>query len=751
MVAWTAGRLARYVREWQRRSSFEVAPVVLNLPVTDNCNARCIMCDVWKEPSAGDFTVDALERWLRLEPMRRLVHVGLSGGEPTLRRDLPDIFSAVCEGLPRLRSISITTHGFHPKRWLKLAPVLQGIASRHRVPLRVNVSVDGVGEIHDRVRRVPGGWRQVETTIDTLLDLGIELQLQCTVSRANVYFVGQTLSYARARELDIIFRVATEIERLGNLNVMQDAALDQDERSFFADFLLSDALLGWTTNPARRLLYRDIARRLESGGARRAPCSFQQRGLMLSPTGQVYQCSLARRPLADLAVAEEEFRWNSPPLVARRTRFVAERCPSCIHDQTGHWPAGDLMHEVLLGSRIGRPVERATRALAIGRMAMRLRNPDQEKEAERPIPPQHALLVGAYGGEHVGDAAILAGVCQRLNRELGITAFTVASSRPGRTRRWVRSLRLPTGCEIAVVGFQEVQRAHLEETVCYAGGPLMDLPLVNLRSAALMAQARALGALVRIEGVGIGPFRGRLGASSVRRILACADYISVRTPADAELCRGLGRSPDMIGSDPAEDYVASGLWKGSETPTEAIERQVILEKAQGRPVVLWNLRPLSIKYSDGTALHLADVQRRIREEIRLAVRSSSALHHVFFPMNADQYGSSDLDEVREVTDQCGEVDVVNRELGVGAVLELMSRAHAVVSMRFHGCVFATALGRPLVAIDYGIGAPQKVSRLMNRCGASDFCRTVDTVDAPWLMNRLRDALAGAGAVRSPHG
>ena len=748
MGRWLVGRLARYMMEWQSAEAFDDHPVVLNLPVTDNCNARCVMCDVWKNPAESDFTAAELRQWVRRGLLNDVAHVGLSGGEPTLRKDLPELFEILCGELPRIRSISVTTHGFHPKRWEWMAPRIRDTTRRYGVPFRGNVSVDGIGKVHERVRRIPGGFDKVEQTLDVFKRAGVSTQLQCTVSRLNVYHVGETLEYARRKGLDVVFRVATEIARLENLSSVSKVVLSEDERSFFADFLVSDKLLAVTRNPARRLFYRDLATRLETGASRGAPCSFQRRGAMLSATGDIYQCSVAQEPLGSLRHGGE-FDWSQGPIAAARKAFVDTVCPSCLHDQTGHWHPASLLAEVLRRSPGGRSFDRLHRGASIIRLALRLRD---GRSSDNRLPGagagskrSRALLVGAYGGEHVGDAAILAGVCQRLHESEGVDDFTVVSFRAGRTARWLRSVRIPDGCKGRVISIEDLTSDDFGEVVCYAGGPLMDLPLMNLRAALILHQAKLMGCKIRLEGVGIGPFRRRLGVASVKGILQAADKVSVRTPQDARLASELGRTPDHISDDPAEDYIRSGLWRGSSTPQEREEIHDAYEIAgQSGKVIAWNLRPLSWVYAKA-GHSVEETQDAVREQVATAIERLPQYHHILFSMNADQYGDSDLDEMRTIVNRLEgrHVWMFARELGVGGMLEFLERADAIVAMRFHACVFGTALGRPVIAIDYGIGEDQKVSRFMRKTGRSGLCQRVDLVSAEWLVRQVVGAVEQA--------
>ena len=86
----------------------------LILFVTSRCNSVCRTCFYWEELNQnGDLTFDEILRLSRTMPAFN--EVWLSGGEPTLREDLPEIISAFHE-TNGIRSINFPTNGLLPER-----------------------------------------------------------------------------------------------------------------------------------------------------------------------------------------------------------------------------------------------------------------------------------------------------------------------------------------------------------------------------------------------------------------------------------------------------------------------------------------------------------------------------------------------------------------------------------------------------------------------------------------------------------
>jgi len=140
--------------------------------VTARCNAKCESCFYWKETeTAGERSELTPEETKKIaEKLPRLVQLTLSGGEPFLREDLFDLVSPIIEK-SRPGFLSIPSNGIMTDRIIKTSQLLLS-----RYPwLRVNIelSLDGIGKTHDRIRGRTGAfeeltktWRELKTLQD---------------------------------------------------------------------------------------------------------------------------------------------------------------------------------------------------------------------------------------------------------------------------------------------------------------------------------------------------------------------------------------------------------------------------------------------------------------------------------------------------------------------------------------------------------------------------------------------------------
>lgn len=124
----------------------------LRISLTDRCNLRCVYCmppeGVRWQPKEELLTDDELLRVIRCAADVGFTKIRLTGGEPTLRRNLPDLVREIA-ALPTITDIAMTTNGILLTRLAE--PLAQAGLKR------INVSLDTLDS--DRFRRITRGGR----------------------------------------------------------------------------------------------------------------------------------------------------------------------------------------------------------------------------------------------------------------------------------------------------------------------------------------------------------------------------------------------------------------------------------------------------------------------------------------------------------------------------------------------------------------------------------------------------------------
>lgn len=123
--------------------------------VTYRCNSRCIMCNIWQ---IRDFPEMPAHDYSKLPASLR--DVNISGGEPFLRNDLPEIVKVIKKACPKA-TINISSNGFLVDVIKKTMPKILEIDPT----VGLSISIDGVGIMHEKVRNIPNAWPKVLETI----------------------------------------------------------------------------------------------------------------------------------------------------------------------------------------------------------------------------------------------------------------------------------------------------------------------------------------------------------------------------------------------------------------------------------------------------------------------------------------------------------------------------------------------------------------------------------------------------------
>lgn len=165
------------VMKAKKRLDWPVKPRYINFLVTYKCNGRCVMCDIWKryqdnkELAKKELTLEEIKSFLeRNKPfLNELRHIGLTGGEPFLREDLAEIIKAIRQILPHTTT-GPQTNGLLPELVKERLEKIKEFYPE----VGLAVSLDGIGETHDRIRGVKGAFGKAIKTIEYAKGLAIK-------------------------------------------------------------------------------------------------------------------------------------------------------------------------------------------------------------------------------------------------------------------------------------------------------------------------------------------------------------------------------------------------------------------------------------------------------------------------------------------------------------------------------------------------------------------------------------------------
>ncbi len=309
-------------------------PTVLIFHVTFVCDARCNMCSNWTRGNRKeDMSLEQIEQVFDSPLWKHIENASISGGEPTTRNDLVDIVRVMIDKLPRLRKLTLNTTGLTPHRGIPMLTKIVQMCHERGVIFSTRVSVDGVGDMHNEVRRVKRGFDKAEQTIAAMKELQksypFNFGISTTIFSMNLNDAENILAWARREKLDIVFNMVRFTEAmLGNADLAKDIKPVNEEeqrmREFFLERVRHDPLLD-----GQNYIYLHYADMIGNGYHRTAPCPFQTQGVMLNPDGGMFFCE--NSDVVGNAVTEDpEAVYFKQASQAHRNYIRDEKCPTCL-------------------------------------------------------------------------------------------------------------------------------------------------------------------------------------------------------------------------------------------------------------------------------------------------------------------------------------------------------------------------------------------------------------------------------------
>ena len=300
-------------------------------PVTYRCNARCVMCNIWQGDHLGELSTAQWEPVLEDRLFRGVQSVSLTGGEPTLRDDLPQLAQLLAERLPALRRVTITTNALATPRVVDHCAQIARLCRERGIGLFVGISLDGVGSVHDEMRGIPRAFDRVNATIAELRKLesgGLRLGANCTLTRRNLHDAGNILRWCADQGLPANVIVASFAESYyGNVQLEGNLSFTDEQRPQVVALLRRLSSRRSLGNPAA-YFYADAARMLEQGAPRSTPCVFQKDAFILDARGEMQYCMFSR-VLGNVRERRASDLYFAPENLAHRREIVTRDCRNC--------------------------------------------------------------------------------------------------------------------------------------------------------------------------------------------------------------------------------------------------------------------------------------------------------------------------------------------------------------------------------------------------------------------------------------
>jgi len=283
------------------------------LALSYRCNARCVMCQIWKVKPGPEIKAEVFSRL-----PKSLRDINLTGGEPFLREDLPEIVAAVKAACPRAR-LTLISNGLLPDRIGKILPLLYRLDPR----LGLGFSLDGIGEVHDRVRGVPGAYLRVRRSLEFARALGFtDVRFSFTQTRHNPGALAQV--YALGRELGLELSATVAHDSALYFRTPANAAPEDGQLRRELSPIIRQELTSFSPKRWARAYFDSGLIEFAEQGRRRLPCRAGRDVFFLDPEGGVFPCPVLNRKMGNLTLVPFDALWQSAAAVEARRQV--EKC-----------------------------------------------------------------------------------------------------------------------------------------------------------------------------------------------------------------------------------------------------------------------------------------------------------------------------------------------------------------------------------------------------------------------------------------
>jgi MoaA/NifB/PqqE/SkfB family radical SAM enzyme len=317
--------LARYYRDLLKIIS--PSPVDVSLKVTERCNSRCITCNIWKEQAdKPELALEELEQIFHQFKSVKIKTIGFYGGEPLLRDDIGEVARKV-KAIMKESRILLITNGLLLKK--KAQEVLDSGMDI------VCISLDGIGEVNDMIRGVPGYYQRIIEGIEELKRIDtkkkVRINIGSTLVSHNIHQVPQLIDLARELDISWSFNLFdTSAYHFTNLDdPLSLKQIDDDVVDETIDYISRERKKSPKTLVGIDPLGLDFAREYLKGKEPPFHCVLGYIRIYVDSFKNVYSGCWALPPIGNLGQEELKNLLKSRKYKERLKKMYQLDCPYC--------------------------------------------------------------------------------------------------------------------------------------------------------------------------------------------------------------------------------------------------------------------------------------------------------------------------------------------------------------------------------------------------------------------------------------
>ncbi|HDD69318.1 MAG TPA: radical SAM protein [Candidatus Korarchaeota archaeon] len=312
-----------------RKTSFGehkiVYPVLSEIALTYRCQNRCVFCYAGSPRVTNELSTNQFKKVIwKIFYEAKCPTLSFTGGEPTLREDLPELIEyakSLGDGRRRMR-VNLITNGIRCARESYVNELVRAGLDSAQVSLEA-----GSPEIHDAITGNPGSFSKTVEGVMRLKDSGIHVHTNTTICSLNKDHVKELIDFI-VDKLNNEYFSANMVIRTGTA-LKNDVGLTYTEMARILPEIISYSRergikFVWYS-PIPYCIFNPVAHGLGSKS-----CAACHGLLSISPEGEVLPCSSFSKGVGNLlSQSFEEIWFSRVARYWREKKFVPPPCKNC--------------------------------------------------------------------------------------------------------------------------------------------------------------------------------------------------------------------------------------------------------------------------------------------------------------------------------------------------------------------------------------------------------------------------------------
>ncbi|MGE9294005.1 MAG: radical SAM/SPASM domain-containing protein [Puniceicoccales bacterium] len=326
-------------------------PINFTYSITHACQSLCKTCNIgllYRENpklTQDELKLDEIEKIFKSIGPGHIYFFNISGGEPFLRKEIPEIVRLALRYL-KPAIIHSPTNALMPDIIAQRVEAIMGIIEEEApgTHFTIKPSFDAVGEKHDVIRGVKGNFDRLLKTIEKLKDVqkrhpNLYIGLGTVISNFSIDHLPETAEYVRKLNVDsYISEIAEQRSEMSNTDdpITPSAERYAEAIQYFKNEtrkeLKNKPLLSRLTM-SMRLVYYDLVVQILKKEKQVIPCYGGITNAHMNSYGDIWPCAILAysKNMGNLRDFDYDFRklWQDHVTSAEVRKYIHERKCHC--------------------------------------------------------------------------------------------------------------------------------------------------------------------------------------------------------------------------------------------------------------------------------------------------------------------------------------------------------------------------------------------------------------------------------------